>query len=206
MMARIDPREESLHGFHVAILALDGFEQVELTGPREALQRAGAETRLISARHGKVQGFNHVDKADQFEVNLDLNEADPNDFDAVLLPGGVVNADQLRVIPQAQEFVRGMQSRGKPIAVICHGAWLLVSAGLAKDRTLTSWPSLQDDIRNAGGTWIDQEVVEDGNWISSRKPDDIPAFNDRMIEVMSRKVQASARGTADERPDVGATS
>jgi protease I len=205
-MVRIDGGEELLHGFHVAILALDGFEQVELTGPREALEKAGAETRLISARHGKVQGFNHVDKADTFEVNLDLSEADPNDFDAVLLPGGVVNADQLRVLPKAQEFVRGMQARDKPIAVICHGAWLLVSAGLAKDRTLTSWPSLQDDIRNAGGNWIDKEVVEDANWISSRKPDDIPAFNDKMIEVMSKKVQSSVRGTADERPDVGTTS
>ncbi|MDB5822937.1 MAG: type 1 glutamine amidotransferase [Herminiimonas sp.] len=205
-MARIDGKEELLHGFNVAILAVDGFEQAELTGPREALERAGAQTRLISAKHGKVQGFNHVDKADQFDVNLDFNEADPNDFDAVLLPGGVVNADQLRVIPKAQEFVRGMQAQDKPVAVICHGAWLLVSAGLAKDRTLTSWPSLQDDIRNAGGKWVDQEVVEDGNWISSRKPADIPAFNEKMIAAMSRKVQSSVRGTADERPDVGATS
>jgi protease I len=205
-MARIEQKEEPLHGFHVAILALDGFEQVELTGPREALEKAGAETRLISAKRGKVQGFNHVDKADEFDVNLDLNEADANDFDALLLPGGVVNADQLRVMPKAQEFVRGMQARDKPIAVICHGAWLLVSAGLAKNRTLTSWPSLQDDIQNAGGNWIDKEVVEDGNWVSSRKPDDIPAFNDKMIEVMSKKVQSSVRGSADERPEVGATS
>lgn len=205
-MAGIDPGKEPLHGLNIAILVTDGFEQVELTGPREALEKAGAQTRLVSVRHGNVQGFNHVDKGDQFEVDLDFDEADPHDFDAVLLPGGAVNADQMRVIPKAQEFVRDMQREDKPIAVICHGAWLLVSAGLVKGRTLTSWPSLQHDVRNAGGKWIDKEVVQDGNWISSRKPDDIPAFNDKMIEVMSQKVRASVRGSPDERPDVGATS
>jgi len=205
-MARIDQGKEPLHGLNIAILVTDGFEQVELTGPREALEKAGAQTRLISARHGNVQAFNHVDKGDQFEVDLDFDEADPHDFDAVLLPGGVVNADQMRLIPKAQEFVRDMQRDDKPIAVICHGAWLLVSAGLTKGRTLTSWPTLQDDVRNAGGKWIDKEVVQDGNWISSRKPDDIPAFNDKMIEVMSQKVRASVRGSPDERPNVGATS
>lgn len=205
-MAGIDPGKEPLHGLNIAIIVTDGFEQVELTGPREALEKAGAQTRLVSVRHGNVQGFNHVDKGDQFEVDLDFDEADSHDFDAVLLPGGAVNADRIRVIPKAQEFVRDMQREDKPIAVICHGAWLLVSAGLVKGRTLTSWPSLQDDVRNAGGKWIDKEVVQDGNWISSRKPDDIAAFNDKMIEVMSQRVRASVRGSPDERPDVGATS
>lgn len=205
-MARIDPGKEPLHGLNIAILVMDGFEQVELTGPREALEKAGAQTRLVSQKHGMVRGFKHVDKGDEFEVDLDFDEAESDDFDGVLLPGGVVNADQMRMIPRAQEFVRDMQRDDKPIAVICHGAWLLISAGLTKDRTLTSWPSLQDDVRNAGGRWIDRAVVQDGNLISSRKPDDLPAFNAKMIEVMAQRVRDSVRGTPDERPDIGATS
>jgi len=175
--------EGSLKDMTVAILAVDGFEQVELTGPRDALQREGARTVLISARREPVQGMHHDRKADRFDVDLSFAEAQPAEFDAVLLPGGVVNADEIRMHPKAREFVRAMHEQGKPIAVICHGPWLLVSADLVRGRTLTSWPSLQDDLRNAGAHWVDQEVVVDGKLVSSRKPDDIPAFNREMLRV-----------------------
>jgi protease I len=196
--------EHMLGGMNIAILVTDDFEQAELTGPRTALEEAGASPKIVSQKRGKVQGFNHDVKADQFDVDLTFDEADPEDFDAVLLPGGVINADQIRMIPQAQQFVRRMQEQGKPIAVICHGPWLLVSAGLMKGRTITSWPSLQDDIRNAGGTWVDQEVMVDENWVSSRKPADIPAFNDKMLELLSERFSASARGSRDaQAPSIG---
>jgi protease I len=165
----------------VAILVTDGFEQVELTEPREAIERDAGITRIISDKKDTVLGMNHIDKADQFEVDARFNEVSPEDFDAVLLPGGVVNADALRIVPEAKQFIKAIAEDGKPIAVICHGPWLLVSAGLVHNRTLTSWPSLQDDIRNAGGKWVDQEVCVDGNWVSSRKPADIPAFNREML-------------------------
>jgi protease I len=190
--------EQNLNGMNVAILLTDGFEQVEFTGPRDALQQHGAITRVISAQKGKVQGFNHLDKADQFDVDLSFDEASPDDFDAVLLPGGVANGDQMRMIPGAQRFVQAIDEAGKPIAAICHGGWLLVSAGLVEGRTLTSWPTLQDDIRNAGGNWVDQEVVVDGNLVTSRKPSDIPAFNNKMIDLMFQRQAGSARGTRDE--------
>ncbi len=180
---------ETLSGMQVAILVTDHFEQVELTKPRAALQEAGASTKIISSQRGMVQGVHHDRKADQFEIDAAFDEADPRDFDAVLLPGGVMNADQIRLIPEAQQFVKSIQQEGKPIAVMCHGPWLLVSAGLVRGRTLTSWPTLQDDIRNAGGTWVDREVVVDGNWVSSRKPPDIPAFNARMIELFARHAE-----------------
>ena len=190
--------EQILSGMNVAILVTDDFEQVELTGPREALDHAGASSKIISNKRGKVQGFNHDVKADQFDVDMRFDEADPDDIDAVLLPGGAINADQIRIIPQAQQFVQRMQQDGKPIAAICHAPWLLVSAGLVKGRTLTSWPTLQDDIRNAGGNWIDQQVVVDANLVTSRKPADIPAFNDKMLELLSQRLNMSARGTQDE--------
>lgn len=190
--------EQILGGMNVAILVTDDFEQVELTGPREALDHAGASSKIISNKRGKVQGFNHDVKADQFDVDMRFDEADPDDFDAVLLPGGAINADQIRIVPQAQQFVQRMQQDGKPIAAICHAPWLLVSAGLVKGRTLTSWPTLQDDIRNAGGNWIDQQVVVDANLVTSRKPADIPAFNDKMLELLSQRLNMSARGTQDE--------
>lgn len=190
--------EHRLNGMSIAILATNGFEQIELTGPRDALDEAGATTKIVSTAPGKVQGFHHDTKADTFDVDLTFANADPEDFDAVLLPGGVYNADQLRMVGEAQQFVRQIQQQGKPIAVICHGAWLLVSAGLARGRTLTSWPTLQDDIRNAGGTWVDQQVVVDGNIVSSRKPDDIPAFNDKMLDTLSKRFEGSVRGTGDE--------
>ena len=176
----------SLSGMKVAILAVDGFEQVELTEPRKALENAGAKTAVISQKSGKIQGFNHVDKADQFGVDATFADAHPDDYDAVLLPGGVVNGDALRVIPEAQRFVNKIAEDGKPIAVICHGPWLLVSAGLVRGRTLTSWPTLEDDIQNAGGTWVDQEVCVDGRFVSSRKPDDLPAFNAKIVEVFAK--------------------
>lgn len=195
---------QALEGLRVAILVTDGFEQSEFTGPRDALQQAGASTTVISTHLGQVQGFRHVDKTDAFDVDLTFDDADPEDFDAVVLPGGVVNADQIRIVPQAQQFVRAMQDAGKTIAVICHGAWLLVSAGLVQGRTLTSWPTLQDDIRHAGGQWVNQQVAVDGNWISSRRPGDIPAFNEKLIETLGERVATSVRGTADEqRPGLG---
>jgi protease I len=195
--------EQRLEGMRVAILVTDGFEQPEFTEPKKALEQAGASVSVVSSKLGKVQGFNHVDKGDQFDVDLTFDEVDPKDFDAVMLPGGVVNADQIRIIPKAQQIVKGMQQDGKPISVICHGAWLLVSSGLVKGRTLTSWPTLQDDIRNAGGTWVDQEVVSDRNWVSSRKPADLPAFNEKMLEAISQRFDSSVRGTADEQRGIG---
>ncbi|HYD78926.1 MAG TPA: type 1 glutamine amidotransferase domain-containing protein [Paucimonas sp.] len=190
--------EHRLNGMSIAILATTGFEQAELTEPRAALDEAGAATKIVSTQRGRITGFHHDAKADQFDVDLTFDEAEADDFDAVLLPGGVYNADQLRIVPQAQQFVRRMQEQGKPIAAICHGAWLLVSAGLVSGRTLTAWPTLQDDIRNAGGAWVDREVVVDGNLVSSRKPDDIPAFNDKLLELLTARFAGSVRGTGDE--------
>lgn len=201
-MAQADT-EQSIGGINIAILVTDGFEQVELTGPREALENAGATTRIVSSRHGKVQGFNHDIKADQFDVDLTFEEAASEDFDAVLLPGGVLNSDQIRVIPEAQRIVQDMEDNGKPMAVICHGAWLLVSAGLVNGRTMTSWPTLQDDIRNAGGHWVDQEVVVDNNLVSSRKPNDIPAFSQAFIDLLKQRVNASLHGTQDQQTGIG---
>jgi protease I len=190
--------EQILGGMNVAILVVDGFEQAELSSPFAALQEAGANPKIISHRHGQVQGFHHEAKADKFDVALSFDEADADDFDAVVLPGGVFNSDKMRMIAQARQFVREMQDAGKPIAVICHGAWLLVSSDLVRERTMTSWPSLQDDIRNAGGRWVDEPVVVDGNLISSRKPDDLPAFNRALLEQLSQRFVRSARGTPDE--------
>ena len=181
----------TVQGMRVAILVTDDFEQVELTEPKKALDQAGATTKIIAPRPGQVQGVNHDVKADTFPVDMTLDQANPADFDAVLLPGGALNADSLRMEPKAQDFVRQVDSSGRPIAVICHGPWLLVSAGLAKGRTLTSYYTIQDDIRNAGAKWVDQELVRDGNWVSSRSPKDIPAFNKGMTELFSSsKVKA----------------
>lgn len=187
-----DP-QHPLSGQRIAILVTDMFEQVELTGPRQALQQAGAETVIVAPHDGEVQGAQHDKKADRFGVQATFADAHPDDFHGVVLPGGTMNADALRMVPEAQRFVKKMQDDGKPIAVICHGPWLLVSAGLVKGRTLTSWPSLQDDIRNAGGEWVDREVVRDANWVSSRKPDDIPAFNQAIIALFS---ELGARATS----------
>ncbi|KRC68201.1 glutamine amidotransferase [Achromobacter sp. Root83] len=176
----------TLTDINVAILAVDGFEQVELTGPRQSLQDEGARTVLISARTDPILGMHHDKPGDRFPVDLTFLQAasEPEVFDALLLPGGVVNADEIRMHPKAQAIVRAMFDAGKPVAVICHGAWLLISSGVVDGRKLTSWPSLQDDLRNAGAEWVDEEVVIDGALISSRKPDDIPAFSRAFIKAL----------------------
>lgn len=191
-----------LKGKRVAILVTDGFEQIELTSPREALEKAGAKCLIVSPKDGSVQAFKHHDKADKFDVDLALAKADPNEFDAVLLPGGVINGDALRIEKRAQQFVQEIDRAGKPILVICHGGWILVSAGLVKGRTMTSWPTLEDDIRNAGGNWKDQEVIRDGNWVSSRKPDDLPAFNRESVKLVDELQPAKAM-KAENRDELG---
>lgn len=187
---------KELSNIRVAILVTDGFEQVEMEKPRKALDDAGAKTVLISPEGGKVQGMNHTDQGDKFKVDLTMDKAKAEEFDAVLLPGGVVNADKLRMDEGARQFVRAMQSSAKPIAVICHGPWLLVSAGLVRGRHLTSYYTVQDDIHNAGGNWTDQETVLDRNWVSSRKPDDIPAFNKAMLQLFAQKPEGVRRAGA----------
>jgi protease I len=177
--------EKKLSHMRVAILASDGFEQAELEKPRKALEEAGAKTFVIAPKSGKIQGFEHDEKGDKVSVDMTLDKAQPNDFDAVLLPGGALNADFLRAEKKAQEFIRSIDQAKKPIAVICHAPWLLVSAGLVKGRTMTSYHTIQDDIRNAGGNWKNEEVIRDGNWVSSRQPTDIPAFNREMIALFS---------------------
>jgi protease I len=188
-----------LKGKRVAILVTDGFEQVELTSPREALQNAGTKCVIVSNAEGKVQGFKHHDKADRFDVELALDQAEARDFDAVLLPGGVINGDAIRIEKAAQRFVQEIDRAGKPLFVICHGGWILISAGLVKGRTITTWPTLQDDMRNAGATWKDEECVRDRNWVSSRKPDDLPAFNREIVKALSEARSGERRGAADER-------
>jgi protease I len=173
---------QQLNGKKVAILVENGFEQVELTEPRKALQQAGAQAQIVSPQQGQVKGWNHTDWGETLPVDVPLDRASPDDFDALLLPGGVMNPDTLRMNPRAVQFVRAFFDAGKPIAVICHGPWTLVEADVVRGRTITSWPSLKTDIRNAGGNWVDQEVVTDNGLVSSRKPDDIPAFNRKMIE------------------------
>lgn len=187
--------DKQLKELRVAILATDGYEQAELAEPRKALEEAGAKVIVIAPKAGTIQGYKHVEKADKVNVDLTLKEANADVFDAVLLPGGAINADALRVEPKAQELVRQIDEAKKPVAVICHGPWLLVSAKLAKGRKLTSYHTIQDDIRNAGAEWSDQAVVKDGNWVSSRQPSDIPAFNAAMIELFGQR-KTSARGAA----------
>jgi protease I len=199
------PSQHLLGGLNVAILAVSGFEQVEMTAPRKALEELGVTTQLISVSAGQIQGFHHDKPGDVFNVDLAIDDAQADAYDAVLLPGGVRNADRIRASRHAQEFVRNMDRQGKPIAVICHGPWLLVSANLVRGRTLTSWPSLEADIRNAGGYWLDQPVVTDRNWVSSRKPADIPAFNAAFKELLARRTLVSVAGTADEADSSGGT-
>jgi protease I len=172
----------ALTGKRVAILVAEGFEQIEMTEPKAALEAAGATTSIVSPAAGRVQGWNHFEKAETFKVDVPLNNAKSDDFDALLLPGGVANPDQLRTIPEAITFVREFFDDGKPVAAICHALWTLIDAEVVKGRTVTSWPSLRTDLRNAGARWVDQEVVTDNGLVSSRKPADIPAFNRKMIE------------------------
>ena len=171
-----------LTGKKVAILVADGFEQVEMTGPREALDGAGAETLIVSPKDDTVEGWNHYDKGDKFPVDVKLAEASADNFDALLLPGGVANPDQLRMKPEAVNFVKAFVDAGKPIAVICHGPWTLVEADVVRGRTITSWPSVKTDLINAGAEWVDEECVVDNGLVSSRNPGDIPAFNKKMLE------------------------
>jgi protease I len=174
-----------LKGRNVAILATDGFEQSELTEPRKALDQAGAKTVVVAPKPGRIRGWKSKDWGDEVAVDLTLDEAFADDFDALMLPGGVMNPDQLRTDPRAVEFVRAFFDSEKPVAAICHAPIMLIEANVLHDRQVTSWPSLQTDIRNAGGRWTDQEVVVDRGLVTSRKPDDIPAFNRKMIEEIA---------------------
>jgi protease I len=171
-----------LNGKRVAILAADMFEQVELVEPRKALDDAGAETEIVSLKGGQIQGFNHYDKADKFPVDKTVDEVTAEDYDALLLPGGVGNPDTLRIHDNAVRFVRAFFEAGKPVGAICHAPWMLVEANVVRGRPITSWPSLKTDIRNAGGDWQDEQVVVDDGLVTSRKPADIPAFNEKIIE------------------------
>jgi protease I len=183
-----------LTDFRVAVLATDGFEQTELTVPVKALQDAGAKVTILSLKPGQIQGVRHdLDKTIKVKVDRAIRDVSATEFDAVHLPGGTVNADSLRMVPEVQAFLRAMQEAGKPLAAICHAPWELVSAGLVPGRTLTSYHTLQDDIRNAGGTWVDREVVDDGNWVTSRQPGDLPAFIRTMIMHFSRSPVAARR-------------
>lgn len=177
-----------LIGKKVAILVADGFEQEEMTAPREALEEVGAITHLISPNADSVKGWKHTEWGDIFDVDVSLEKAKANDYQALLLPGGVINPDKLRWNKDAVDFVKHFVRDGKPIAAICHGPWTLIEAGAVKGRTMTSWSSLKTDLRNAGATWVDEEVVVDNGLVTSRKPDDIPAFNKKMIEEFAEGI------------------
>lgn len=177
----------------IAFLATDGFEQVELTSPWEALKDQGAEVILISLESGKIDGYHHKDKGDSFDVDVSVHDASVSDYDALVLPGGVHNPDALRLDNKAIKFVQEFAHQNKPIAAICHGPWVLVEAGLVDHKTLTSWPSVKTDIKNAGGQWVDEKVVLDNGLITSRKPDDLEAFNNALIDTLkSQKNQKDA--------------
>ena len=175
-----------LDNMKIAILVENGFEQVEMTEPKKALEQAGAKTEIVSPAGKKVKGWEHVKWGDEFNVDVPLDSANPDDYDALLLPGGVMNPDKLRTKPKAVEFVKSFLEKNKPVAAICHGPWMLVESGEVKGRKLTSWSSIKTDIQNAGADWIDQETVVDGNLVTSRKPDDIPAFNKSMIDLFKK--------------------
>ena len=182
--------ERSLAGKKVVILAADMFERVELEQPRKALDEAGAKTEIVSIHDGQIQGFDHFEPKNKVKVDKTVEEVSADDYDALFIPGGVGNPDQLRGDENAVNLVREFATSGKPIAAICHAPWVLVEAGVARGRTLTSWPTLQTDIRNAGGTWVDKEVVVDDGIVTSRKPDDIPAFNKKMLEEFAEGTHA----------------
>jgi len=186
----------TLNGKRVAILATDGVEQVELTEPRKALDQAGAKTVVVSPKSGKIKGWQHDHWGDEIPVDASLDSANAETFDALLLPGGVMNPDHLRQNQKAVQFVRSFFEAGKPVAAICHGPWLLVEADVVRGRTVTSWPSLQTDLRNAGADWVDREVATDEGLVTSRKPDDIPAFNKKMIEEFAEGMHEGQREAA----------
>lgn len=180
----------SLKDLKVAILITDGFEQSEMTEPRKALQEAGAKTEIISLEQGKVKGWKGKNWADEFQVDKDVNQAKPEDFDALLLPGGVFSPDKLRMNEKAVDFVKSFVKNHKPIAAICHGPWTLINAEAVRNKTVTSYPSIKQDLINAGAHWVDQEVAKDEQLVTSRNPQDIPAFNRAMIELFSKKSKA----------------
>ena len=186
----------ALQGRRIAFVATDGVEQVEYTEPRRAVEAAGAEVELVSLEPGSLQGFNHLDKADTFPVDRTAAEADPDDYDGLVLPGGVANPDALRTDPDAVRFVGAFFQAGKPVAAICHAPWTLIEADVVRGRTVTSWPSLRTDLRNAGATWVDEQVVVDGDLVTSRKPDDLPAFNAKVVETLARARQAGTTTAA----------
>jgi protease I len=189
---------ERLQGKKIAFLtANEGVEQVELVEPLEAVREAGAEAELLAPEAGEIQAFNHLDKGDSFEVDRAVGEADPGEYDGLVLPGGVANPDQLRTEEEALQFVRGFFEAGKPVGVICHGPWTLIEAGVARGRTLTSWPSLQTDLRNAGAEWVDEEVHVDQGLVSSRKPEDLEAFKAKLVEELAEGVHEGQRAKAN---------
>jgi protease I len=177
----------------IAVLATNGFEQSELMEPVKALREAGATVQIVAPQGGDIQGMKHKEKGDKTKVDLELSQAKPEDFDALVLPGGVANSDELRMDPKAVDFVKHFAKAGKPIAAICHGPWTLVEADAVRGKTVTSWPSLRTDLKNAGANWVDKEVAVDGNLITSRKPDDLPAFNRELLALLSKEKPAQMR-------------
>lgn len=188
---------KNLKNHKVAILATDGFEQSELEKPRQALLDAGADVKIVSLKSGQIKGWQHTDWGNPIDVDLEISSANADDFDALMLPGGVMNPDKLRMNEDAVAFVKKFVDAGKPIAAICHGPWTLIETGVVNGRTMTSWPSIKSDLINAGANWVDEEVVTDGGLVTSRKPDDIPAFNEKMIEEFAEgKHDASGHSAA----------
>jgi len=194
--------KSKLEGLRVAILATDGFEQSELMEPRQALDAAGAMTDVVSPRGDPIRGWRHKEWSESVDVDETLDDVDPSDYDALLLPGGAMNPDALRMQPQAVAFVKAFFDTGKPVAAICHGPWMVVEAGAVAGRRMTSWPSLKTDIRNAGGEWVDEQVVVEDNLVTSRKPDDLPAFNREMIALFTGSL-VQVRGARPRGADTG---
>lgn len=198
--------QQQLQDKTIAILVENGFEQVELTKPQHALEQAGAQTHIVSPQTKTVKGWNHTDWGDTFSVDIPLDQADPANYDALLLPGGVMNPDYLRINPQAQQFVRRFFETDKPVAAICHGPWTLINAGVIDKRTVTSYPSIRVDLINAGANWVDQEVVVDRGLVTSRNPDDIPAFNRTMIDLFAHSHQEQRSDDRQEQLSQGTPS
>jgi deglycase len=192
------PEQHGVKGKKVAILATDGFEQVELAEPRKALDQAGAQTQVVSPKAGEIRGWKFTEWGDTVKVDLPLEQAKPEDFDALMLPGGVMNPDKLRMEPKAVEFVKAFFDAGKPVAAICHAPWTIIEADCAIGRRIASWPSLKTDLENAGAEWVDQEACVDGNLVSSRKPEDIPAFNREMLALFAKSPEALGEAQGEE--------
>jgi protease I len=196
---------EKLDGKKVAFVVCDGFEQVELTGPKDGLEKMGAKCEIVSPKEGKVKGWKHVEWADEFAVDVPLAQAKADDYDALVLPGGQMNPDKLRGMPEVQKFVRAFVEAGKPVAAICHGPWVLIDAGLVDGLRMTSWPSVKTDLVNAGADWVDEEVVVDDGIITSRKPDDVPAFTKKIAEELCEPPHVGERNRlSKQRPATGA--